>query len=86
MEFSDVKITVLKKLKTGETLKEYGVGEVEEECPYVKQGQEYISKEVEILERFCSWAWADVHRDVVHLAKGGDFPWISKKGMMMTSC
>jgi len=29
MEFSDVKITVLKKLKTGETLKEYG-GEVEE--------------------------------------------------------
>jgi len=85
MEFSDVKITVLKKLKTVETLKEYGIGEVEEECPYVKQRQEYISKEVEILERFCSWALAEVHRNAVHLATGGDFPWISKKGIM-TSC
>lgn len=29
LEFSVVKITVLKKLKTREILKEYGVGEVE---------------------------------------------------------
>lgn len=40
LEFSVVKITVLKKLKTGEILKEYGVGEVEAGCPYVKQRHE----------------------------------------------
>lgn len=86
MEFSDVKITVLKKLKTGDILKEYGVREIEAECPYVKQGHEYVSRGMNIPEGFCSWAWADIQRDVVHLAMGGNFPWISKKDVMISCC
>jgi uncharacterized repeat protein (TIGR04076 family) len=36
--------------------------------------------------RFCSWAWADIQRDVVHLALGGDFPWIKEKGIGISCC
>jgi len=35
---------------------------------------------------FCSWAWADIQRDVAHLAIGGDFPWIKQRGIMITCC
>ncbi|MDP3062147.1 MAG: hypothetical protein Q8O40_02875 [Chloroflexota bacterium] len=27
-----------------------------------------------------------MQRDVAHLALGGDFPWISKKGTMVSAC
>jgi len=35
---------------------------------------------------FCSWAWADIQRDVAHLALGGDFPWMKQRGTMITCC
>ena len=86
MGISKVKITVAKKLKTGDILEEYGQGEIEEECTEMKEGVEYISEGGKMPEEFCSWAWADIHRDVAHLALGGDFPWIKKKGQMISSC
>jgi uncharacterized repeat protein (TIGR04076 family) len=83
---SDVKITVLKKVKTGEILKEYGVSTVEAECPVAKEGKDYISKGGQIPEGFCGWAWADIQRDVAVLAFGGNFPWIKQKGKMISCC
>jgi len=35
---------------------------------------------------FCSWAWADIQRDVTVLALGGDFPWVKEKGVTFSSC
>lgn len=82
----EVKITVLKKLKTGEILEEYGK-DVEETCPFFEVGKEFhVGKDLKMPEGFCSWAWADIHRDIVHLALGGDFFWIKEKGVMISSC
>ncbi len=82
----DVKISVLKKVKTGDILKEYGASTVEQECPVVKEGVEYISKGGKTPENFCGWAWADIQRDVAVLAFGGEFPWIKKKNTMISCC
>jgi len=37
-------------------------------------------------EGFCSWAWADIQRDVIHMGLGGDFPWMKKPGVMISCC
>jgi uncharacterized repeat protein (TIGR04076 family) len=80
-----VKITVLKKLHTDEVLKQFG-NNVEAECGLFPVGKEFVSEGVNMPAGFCSWAWADIQRDVAHLALGGDFPWINKKGTMVSSC
>jgi uncharacterized repeat protein (TIGR04076 family) len=82
----NVKITVLRRVRTGEILKEYGASTVEAECPTMKEGTEYISNAGKIPEGFCVWAWADIHRDIAVLSFGGDFPWIKKKGTMISCC
>lgn len=86
MQFSDVKITVLKKVETDEVFKEFAGEEAEPLCPIVTVGDEYISKNMAMPSGFCSWAWADIQRDVAHLAMGGDFPWIKEKGKMISCC
>ena len=86
MSFSDVKITVLKKISTGEVFDEYAVEGANPSCPLVNVGEEYVSKNMAMPTGFCSWAWADIQRDVAHLAMGGDFPWIREKGKMVSCC
>ena len=83
---SDVKITVMKKLSPGELFDEMAAEGVAPECDMVKKGAEHISKGMAMPEGFCSWAWADIQRDVVHLAMGGDFPWIKEEGKMLSCC
>jgi len=83
---NDVKITVVARLKPGPIFNELAAGTVASECERSKVGTEYISKGINMPEGFCSWAWADIQRDVAHLAMGGDFPWISKKGLMVSCC
>jgi uncharacterized repeat protein (TIGR04076 family) len=82
----EVRITVLKKVKTGEILSEYGASTVEAECPAMKEGATYVSKAGRIPEDFCGWAWADIQRDITVLAFGGNFPWIKKSGTMISCC
>ena len=86
MEFSDVKITVLKKVETGEVFEEYAGEEAQPVCPVVELGAEFVSKNMGMPEGFCSWAWADIQRDVAHLSMGGDFPWMKEKGEMISCC
>ncbi len=81
-----VKITVLKKLKTGDILKEYGASTVAAECPAVKEGVEYIATPGKVPEGFCPWAFADLQRDISVLAFDGEFPWMKKKGTMISCC
>jgi len=35
---------------------------------------------------FCSWAWADIQRDVTMLRYGADPPWIRIPGTAIASC
>jgi len=80
-----VRITVVKKLNTGEVREKYGKN-VEAECPLWQVGREFIAKDLAMPTDFCSWAWADIQRDVAHLGLGGDFPWIKNKGIMVSCC
>ncbi|MCX6654006.1 MAG: TIGR04076 family protein, partial [Candidatus Bathyarchaeota archaeon] len=66
MKFSDVKITVAKKLPTHEIFKEYADVEMQPTCNAMQDGKEYISKGMNMPEGFCSWAWSDIQRDVAH--------------------
>jgi uncharacterized repeat protein (TIGR04076 family) len=88
LSFSDVKITVLKKLKTDEVFEKYAnkSGGMTPECTAMKDGVEYVSKRMAMPEGFCSWAWADIQRDVIHLGLGGEFPWVKEKGVMISAC
>jgi len=83
---SKVKITVLKKLKTDEVFEEYAVETMEPECSRIGPiGKEYITS-MDMPEGFCSWAWADIQRDVIHIALEGDFPWMKQKGTIISAC
>lgn len=84
MEIAKVKISVLRKIDTGDIRKDYGdnIGECEE----FKVGDEFISEGLAMPNGFCPWAWADIQRDVVHLALQGDFPWMKEKGKTIACC
>jgi len=82
----DVRITVLKKLRTGDVFDKYASAEMTPECSIMKDEMIYLSKGMQMPEGFCSWAWADIQRDVIHLSLGGDFPWIREKGVMISCC
>lgn len=83
---SDVKITVVAKLKPGEVFDELAASNVNPVCDGVKLGATFMSRNLQMPEGFCSWAWADIQRDVAHLALGGDFRWINKPGSMVSCC
>ncbi len=81
---ADVKITVLKENVNEDLWKEYGINI--KRCDVFKIGEEYISKGIVMPQGFCSWAWADIQRDVAILALGGTFPWIKQKGTTIAAC
>jgi len=82
---TDVRITVLKRMKSGGILEEYGKG-VPAECPMFKEGQEFNVQDLNMPQGFCSWAWADIQRDVTVIGLGGEYPWIKQEGTMICCC
>jgi len=79
-----VKITVLKRLLHEDLLKQHA-DYVWEPCERLAEGQEFISHGVNMPEGFCSWAWADIQKYVMTLARGGNFLGV-KPGMYITCC
>jgi uncharacterized repeat protein (TIGR04076 family) len=49
-------------------------------------GQEFFFDGTASPEGLCPWAFADIFRDILHLWKGGDFPWVGKPGVMYSAC
>ena len=82
----DVKITVVRTLETGDLFDEHAGAGVTPTCTRVNAGQVFVSRALQIPEGFCSWAWADIQRDIVHLALGGDFPLMKQRGMALACC
>jgi uncharacterized repeat protein (TIGR04076 family) len=81
---SNVKITILKRLVLND-LDKYK-NEPSIACNLFKDGQEFVSKGIQIPEGFCSWAWADIQRDVAILALNGNFPWVKDEGIGISCC
>ena len=55
-------------------------------CGAHTPGQEYYFDGTGYPEGICAWAFADIFRDILHLWKGGDFPWVGKPGVMYSAC
>ena len=88
--WSRAKITVVKRFVSEDLVEEFLADEMKKKgfgvCDAVELGQEYILDEPNKPDGFCSWAWADINRDVVAVMAGGDFPWINKDGVAIASC
>lgn len=85
------KITVLKRLFQKDLVDLYSAENLPDNpltpCPTYKDGQEFfLEDKAEMPEGFCFWAWSDIQRDVAAIMYGADFPWISKKGTLISCC
>jgi uncharacterized repeat protein (TIGR04076 family) len=86
---SKVRITVVKKLSTGELFGHNPpvTATFEEACPRCNVGDIYVVPEDgSCPEGFCSWAYADIHRDITHLRFGGDYPFCKEAGTAVQCC
>lgn len=83
-----VKITVVKKVNNRELFGENppATSNVAPECDQLEVGQEFISGEGECPPGFCPWAFADIHRDIIHILFGGSYPWVEEKGVAISNC
>ena len=79
-----VKITVLRRDFHADLVKEFCEAEMAP-CNRFEEGQTFISEGVHMPEGFCSWAWCDIQKYVMTLARGGDFGSI-KPGAFITCC
>ena len=89
-KWKKAKITVVKKFVSEDLVDEFLADEMRNKgfgvCDAFELGQEFILEEPNKPEEFCSWAWADINRDVVAIMGGGDFHWINKEGVAIASC
>jgi uncharacterized repeat protein (TIGR04076 family) len=67
-----VRITVLKRLRFEDLLEQYATS-VWARCERLSDGEAFISEHGNMPEGFCSWAWTDIQKYVLTLARGGDF-------------
>jgi uncharacterized repeat protein (TIGR04076 family) len=86
---SDCRITVVKRTLQDDLVDEYlsSTREGLERCPAFEDGQEFVVEGFPMKpEGFCDWAWATIHKDVVAMMFGGDYPWIEQPGTAITCC
>jgi uncharacterized repeat protein (TIGR04076 family) len=83
-----IKITVVKTLSTKQLFgdKPPVTPTGDSVCPRLKEGQEFIFDPSTFPEGFCTWAYADIQRDITHIRLGGSFPWVKEKGTILSSC
>ena len=86
-----VKITVIDKVARQDLQRQYGVDDFKDgedtTCEVFKVGDTFTSSPGDpVPAGFCSWAWADIQRDVEALKFGGNFPWIKPKGTTIVCC
>ena len=80
-----LKITVVKRDFYKDLADEYANKDVGI-CEAVKDGQVYILEGPDKPEDFCSWAWADIQRDVVAILYGASYPWINRPNAVISCC
>ena len=84
-----VKITVIRSFSKDEIFGDDVPAELanfETPCKTHTPGQEYVLESADCPEGFCSWAFRGIYRDLIHLKRGGDYPWIGASGTSYTSC
>lgn len=85
------KITVLKRTYNQDLIDEYLDDTYGDRgpCEYFRDGQEFLIDPSAIPEDFlayCPWAWADIRKDILTVASGGNMPGIRQSGTVITGC
>ena len=83
--WNKAKITVVKKFFSEDLVKEFAEDEGFGSCVF-KLEQEFILEKPDKPDGFCSWAWADINRDLIAIMGGANFPWINREGVTIASC
>jgi len=86
-----VRITVVERTFNEEISREFGsesflAGRGFGPCPNFEDGQVFVLDALSKPERFCNWAWADIHREVRTVAFGGGFPWVNTPNSAICCC
>lgn len=86
-----VRITVVERTFNEEISEEYGsaafkAGRGFGPCPNFEDGQVFVLDGLSKLERFCSWAWADIHGAVRTVAFGGEHDFLKSRGAALVCC
>lgn len=81
---AEVKVSVLRRLRHDDLLEE-NAESMWQACQRLETGQEFVAKHGNMPDGFCSWAWADIQKYVMTLARGGNFVGV-KHGRFVTCC
>ena len=81
-----VKITVVKRDLYKDLVDKYAADKNLTICNLFNDEQEFVLNEINMPEGFCSWAWADIHRDVVAVFFGASYKWINKENLIVSCC
>jgi len=81
---ADVTITVVKRLFHDDMVRDVAAG-AWGPCERLRVGETFTSRGANMPEGFCSWAWADIQKYVLTLARGGNFIGVNP-GAFVTCC
>ncbi len=79
-----VRITVVRRLWHEDLIAE-SCDHVWPPCGKFEEGQAFVSEGAEMPEGFCTWAWCDIQKYVMTLARGGNFRGV-EPGQYVTCC
>ncbi|MCP4543545.1 MAG: TIGR04076 family protein [Chloroflexi bacterium] len=87
-ELPKCKVTVLKKMLYQDLADEYREDAADYvPCERFQVGQEIIiDHPYRMPENFCTWAWADIRKDILAVATGSDLPWMKQRGVILSGC
>lgn len=79
-----VRITVVKRLLNEDLVEKYAPGPVET-CGRMKEGDVFITDGRSCPDNFCTWAWADIFKDILLVRQDAVCYTADRKGMV-TAC
>ena len=90
-EMPKCKITVLKRTVNQDLIDEYLEDSYTDHdlCKCFRDGQEFLLDTSMISKDFlecCPWAWADIRKDILTVAFGGNMPGMRQNGTLITGC
>ena len=91
LEMPQCKITVIKRTVNRDLVDAYLEDEYKKHglCEFFREGQEFVIDPSTMPEDFCAccaWAWADIRKDILTVAVGGNVPGIKQRGTVITGC
>ena len=81
---ASVRITVLRRLRHTDLLEQHA-DSIWEPCERLAEGDEFVSENANMPPGVCTWAWADIQKYVLTLARGGNFLGV-RPGIFVTCC